>query len=85
MVHQLQSRGCWVLGLTSRYAKQAPATQVTLSQHNMDLNKSAPSHLPRTQALQDPETRAVYCNGVIYTNAIDKAAVRSRVLSSAAH
>jgi Protein of unknown function (DUF2608)/SPX domain/Zinc finger, C3HC4 type (RING finger) len=80
VIRKLQQAGCWVFGLTARYASMAPRTQMTLFRLGIDLNIQAP--LPKGQALQDPDTKAMYSNGVIYTNAIDKGDVLNRFLEN---
>ncbi len=73
VIRQLQEQGCWVMGCTARYASMVPRTQHTLTAIGVDLNINAP--FPAGRALQDPDTQAVYANGVIFTNAADKGEV----------
>lgn len=80
VIQHLQNQGCWVFGLTSRYANLASRTHTTLQRVGVDMNKNA--LLPPHQALQDPDTEALYSNGVIYTNARDKGDVLNRFLTN---
>jgi hypothetical protein len=80
VLRQLQGAGCWVLGLTARYSHMSARTNATLSELAIDLSANSP--LPRNQALQDPDTKALFCNGVIFTNAMDKGDVLNRFLTN---
>lgn len=78
VIQELQNRGCWVFGLTSRYSNTAARTNTMLQRLGLNFNLHAV--LPSNQALQDPDTHALYSNGVIYTNARDKGDVLNRFL-----
>lgn len=80
VIQQLQKEGVWVMGCTARYANMAPRTHSTLSPLGIDLNVNAP--IPGGRALQDPDTQALYTNGIIYTNAIDKGEVLNSFLEN---
>jgi len=73
VIRHLQQMGCWVMGCTARYSNMAPRTQATLGSLGIDLNLN--SVLPAGRALQDPDTNALFSNGIIYTNAVDKGEV----------
>jgi len=79
-IKALQDEGVWVLGLTARYATSAEDTDDMLSHFGLDLTVNCP--LPSKLSLQDPETQAVYMNGVIYTNAVEKGTVLNRFLQN---
>jgi len=80
IIRELQERGCWVVGCTARYSHMAQRTNVTLFQVGIDLSVHCP--IPRGQALQDPETEALFANGVIYTNAMDKGIIFNRFMEN---
>lgn len=77
-LHKLQLGGCWCMGLTSRIPTLAVRTQQTLQQVGLSFNVNSP--LPVDQAFQDPDTRAVFANGIVYTGAFDKGEVLDRFL-----
>lgn len=80
VVREMQRRGCYVFGLTARYATMAQRTQETMLRIGLDLTAGQPAHLPAGQALQDPGTSALFSCGVVYTNAVDKGVVLDRFL-----
>jgi hypothetical protein len=79
-IKELQEQGVWVLGLTARYATSSEDTDDMLSHFGLSLKVNCP--LPTNLSLQDPETQAVYMNGVIYTNAVEKGTVLNRFLQN---
>lgn len=78
VVKALQDKGCWVFGLTSRYAEMADRTIATLLSLGIDLSLRSP--FPAGKALFDPRTEAVCKDGIIFTNATNKAVVLNRFL-----
>lgn len=78
VVKSLQAKGCWVFGLTSRYAEMADKTTATL--HSLGIDLSLRSPFPAGKALFDPRTEAVCKDGIIFTNATNKAIVLNRFL-----
>ena len=79
VVQELQSKGCWVFGVTARYPELAVGTQKTLLNLGIDLTSSAP--FPKT-VIKDPLTGAVFVGGVIYCGAQAKGTVVSRFLEN---
>jgi len=80
LIQELQRRGCWVFGLTSRYSHTVSRTIDMLRRLGIDFSKATP--LPSDLSLQDPGTQAVYSHGIIYTNAIDKGIVLNRFMEN---
>merc|ERR1712054_175464 len=78
LVRALQERGCWVFGCTSRYAPMSEKTTKTLLSLGIDLTLRSP--FPPGKALYDPRTEALCKDGIVYTNAINKAIVLNRFL-----
>lgn len=78
IVRTLQERGCWVFGCTSRYAGMAEKTTKTLLSLGIDLSLRSP--FPTGKALFDPRTEALCKDGIVFTNAINKAVVLNRFL-----
>lgn len=76
----LVEKGCWVFGLTARYSETASMTKRVLAGLGLDLSKRAP--FPPNSVLRDPSTGAVFSDGVIYTNAVDKGQVLNRFLQN---
>ncbi len=83
-IKELQDRGCWVLGLTSRYTDVAAATSSRLrKEFGIDFTRRSPfppAGRERGRMLRDPQTGAVCMEGIIFTNAIDKGYVLNRFL-----
>lgn len=77
VIKALQAKGCFVFGLTARYAEMAGQTQRTLAGLGIELWKSAP--LPQ-QPVEDPENEALCADGIIYCNGQDKGLVLDRFL-----
>ena len=80
VIKKLQAAGCWVFGLTSRYFNTVARTDDMLCRLGIDFSTSTP--LPADLSLQDPGSQAVYCRGIIYTNAVDKGVVLNRFLEN---
>lgn len=79
VVRELRERGCWVFGLTARYSHMAPRTRETLDRTGLHMvGAGGPPHV--AGAAQDPDTGALWCEGVVYTNATDKGTVLDRFL-----
>lgn len=80
VIEELQQRGCWVFGLTSRYNEMAAHTSTVLKQLGIDLASRAP--FPVGKSLRDPQTNALCQDGVIFTNATNKAFILDRFLTN---
>jgi len=79
VVSSLQRAGCCIFGLTTRFEETAPGTHKTLRSLGVDMTLTSP--FP-PQRMEDPETGAVYENGVIYCNGEDKGLVLNRFLEN---
>jgi hypothetical protein len=82
IIRRLQDMGCWVFALTSRYCSTATRTQKTLEDLGVSFLANTPVQLSSNQALQDPDTLALFHQGVLYTNGVDKGAVLDRFLGN---
>jgi hypothetical protein len=79
VVRELQSRGCLVIGLTSRYKDMRESTIRSLADLNIDLTLSSPFSM---RTIEDGESGAYYEGGVIFTNAMDKGIIFNRFLEN---
>lgn len=80
VIKVLQEAGCWVFGLTARYAEMAKTTTRVLRGFGLDMSSCAP--FPKEKVLKDPVTGALMHEGVIYANAQDKGMILDRFLSN---
>jgi hypothetical protein len=79
-IQALQARGVPIFALTARYSSMADVTRRELAE--LGLNFSATSPFPAGRQWRDRETDALYCDGLIFTNANEKGLVLNRFLSS---
>lgn len=79
VIKQLQDKGCRVFALTARYTELAQRTEQVLKSFDILFKESAP--FP-AHPIQDPVTKAVVKNGIVYCNGEDKGYILSRLLSS---
>jgi len=81
VVAQLQAAGCWVFGLTSRYANVAAQTYSTLVELGITMDAHAPfAPLHGQSQLFDKQSGALYSQGIVYTSAQPKGPILQRFL-----
>merc|ERR1711907_4733 len=78
-IRELQRKNCRVFALTARYVQLAERTHRVLESLGVNFQESAP--FP-AHPIQDPVTKAVVMNGIVYCNGADKGAILSRLLTS---
>ena len=81
IIELLQAKNIKIFGLTSRYSNMAYHTHRILTEE-LDLYLEKTSPFPKDRILRDPITDAQYQNGIIYTNATNKAYILDRFLSN---
>jgi hypothetical protein len=79
VIKEFQEQKCWVFGITARFSEMASMTEKQLANLGVNLASTAP--FPPTR-IQDPATKALCANGIIYCNSLDKGVVLNRFLEN---